>query len=211
MFAPLLDPIDIAGMPITANCLHTQRKHAIYLYKRDADFVFCVKDNQPNLFAALDVLTWQDVPITHTTTDRGHGRIETRTLQVMPAPPNLPFPHVKQVFLVERKVTDTHGTPLSNVAILEVTSLNATRGTPALIAGAVRGQWKIEALHWIRDTIYREDDSKVRTKSGPRVMAAFRNLSIGALHLAGRNDIAEATHWATRDMQRPFTILGITT
>jgi predicted transposase YbfD/YdcC len=211
MFAPLLDPINIAGMLITADCLHTQRKHATYLHKRDADFVFCVKDNQPNLFAALDVLAWRDIPITHTTTDRGHGRIETRTLQVMPAPPDLPFPHVKQVFLVERKVTDTHGTPLSNVAILGVTSLSATRGTPALIAGAVRGQWKIEALHWIRDTIYREDDSKVRTKSGPRVMAAFRNLSIGALRLAGRNDIAEATRWATRDMQRPFTILGITT
>ena len=211
MFAALLDTIDITGMLITADCLHTQRKHAIYLYERGADFVFCVKDNQPNLFAALDVLAWRDVPITHTTTDRGHGRIETRTLQVMPAPPHLPFPHTNQVFLVERQVTDTHGTPLSNVAILGVTSLSATRGTPALIAGAVRGQWRIEALHWIRDTIYREDDSKARTKSGPRVMAALRNLSIGALRLHGRNDIAEATRWATRDMQRPFTILGLTT
>jgi predicted transposase YbfD/YdcC len=211
MFAPLLDPIDIAGMLITADCLHTQRKHATYLHHRDADFVFCVKDNQPKLFAALDILAWPNVPITHTTTDRGHGRIETRTLQVMPAPPDLPFPHVKQVFLVERTITDTHATPLSNVAILGVTSLNATRGTPALIASAVRGQWNIEVLHWIRDTIYREDDSKVRTKSGPRVMAALRNLSIGALRLAGRNDIAEATRWANRDMQRPFTILELTT
>jgi len=73
--------------------------------------VFCVKDNQPALFAALDALPWQDVPITHTSTSKGHGRIETRTLQVMPAPPDLPFPHVKQVFLVERRVTDLAGTP----------------------------------------------------------------------------------------------------
>jgi hypothetical protein len=104
---------------------------------------------------------------------------------------DLSFPHVKQVFLVERTVTDTHGSPLSNLAILGVTSLSAARGTPALIAGAVRGQWKIEVLHWIRDAIYREDDSKARTKSGPRVMATFRNLSIGALRLYGRDDIAE--------------------
>jgi hypothetical protein len=151
------------------------------------------------------------VPIIHTTTDRGHGRIETRTLQVLPAPPDLAFPHVAQVCLVEREVTDTRGVPLSNVAIFAVTSLTAARGTPEVIAEAVRGQWKIEALHWIRDTIYREDDSKVRTKSGPRVMAALRNLAIGALRLHGRNDIAEATRWAGRKMERAFTILGITT
>ncbi|MGX6603694.1 ISAs1 family transposase [Micromonosporaceae bacterium Da 78-11] len=210
MFARLLDTINITGMLITADCLHTQRKHACYLHQRGADFVFCVKDNQPKLFTALDVLPWSDVPVTHTTTTRGHGRIETRTLQIMPAPPDLPFPHVQQVFLVERQVSDLSGTPLSNVAILGVTSLNADRGTPALIAAAVRGQWKIEVLHWIRDTIYREDDSTVRTKSGPRIMAALRNLAIGALRLAGRNDIAEATRWATRNMERPFTILGLT-
>jgi predicted transposase YbfD/YdcC len=210
MFTRLLDAVNIAGMLITADCLHTQRKHACYLDSRDADFVFCVKDNQPNLFAALDALPWHTIAISHTTTSRGHGRIETRTLQVMPAPPGLPFPHVKQVFLIERTVTDLNGTPLSNVAILGVTSLNATRGTPTLIAEAVRGQWGIEVLHWIRDTIYREDDSKTHTKSGPRVMAALRNLAIGALRLHGRNDIAEATRWATRNMERPFTILGLT-
>ena len=210
MFAPLLDTLNIAGMLITADCLHTQRNHARYLHKHDADFVFCVKDNQPGLFAALDALPWKDVPVTHTTTNRGHGRIETRTLQVMPAPPDLPFPHVQQVFLVERTVTDLAGTPLSNVAILGVTSLNDKRGTPAIIAEAVRGQWKIEALHWIRDTIYREDDSKTRTKSGPRIMASLRNLAIGALRLHGRTDIAEATRWATRNTGRPFVILGLT-
>lgn len=210
MFAPLLDTIGITGMLITADCLHTQRRHACYLHRRGADFAFCVKDNQPNLFAALDVLPWSEVPVTHTTTVRGHGRIETRTLQIMPAPTDLPFPHVEQVFLVERRVSDLAGTRVSNVAILGVTSLNAARGSSALIAAAVRGQWRIEVLHWLRDVIYREDDSRVRTKSGPRIMATLRNLAVGALRLAGRNDIAEATRWATRSMERPFTILGLT-
>jgi hypothetical protein len=40
-------------------------------------------------------------------------------------------------------------------------------------------------------------------------MAALRNLAIGALRLSGRTDITEATRWATRNMQRPFTILGL--
>jgi hypothetical protein len=40
-------------------------------------------------------------------------------------------------------------------------------------------------------------------------MAALRNLAIGALRLAGRNDTAEATRWATPNMERPCTILGL--
>ena len=73
-----------------------------------------------------------------------------------------------------------------------------------------RGHWSIESLHWLRDTVYREDASHVRTQSGPRVMAGLRNLAIGALRLIGRTDITDATRWAGRFMHRPFTILNIT-
>ncbi len=73
----------------------------------------------------------------------------------------------------------------------------------------VRGHWAIESLHWLRDTLYQEDRSQVRTRSGPRVMAALRllrNLAISALRLAGRTDITEATRWASRCMGRPFAV-----
>jgi hypothetical protein len=68
----------------------------------------------------------------------------------------------------------------------------------------------MESLHWIRDSLYQEDKSQIRTRNGPRIMAALRNLAIGALRLAGRPDITEATRWAGRFMDRPFTILGLT-
>lgn len=41
-------------------------------------------------------------------------------------------------------------------------------------------------------------------------MASLRNLAVGALRIAGRTDITEATRWACRNMNRPFTILGLT-
>ncbi len=210
MIIPLLDGLDLDGAVITADALHTQRATADYVHGRSADFAFPVKDNQPGLFDALDALPWHDVPVTHTTTDRGHGRITTRTIQVMEAPKDLPFPHVSQAYLIERHVTALDGTPLSDIAALGVTSLDATRASPQAIAALVRGQWAIESLHWLRDTLYREDDSAVRTRSGPRAMAALRNLAIGALHQAGRHDTTEATRWASRHMDRPFTILGLT-
>jgi predicted transposase YbfD/YdcC len=210
MIIPLLDGLDLDGAVVTADALHCQRATADYVHGRGADFAFPVKDNQPGLFDALDALPWRDVPVAHAAAGRGHGRIETRTIQVLPAPGDLPFPHVSQAYLIERHVTALDGTPLSDIAALGVTSLDTTRASPETIAALVRGQWSIESLHWLRDTLYREDNSTVRTRSGPRAMATLRNLAVGALHLAGRHDTTEATRWASRNMNRPFTILGLT-
>ena len=129
---------------------------------------------------------------------------------MLPAPEDLPFPHVGQVLLIERYVSDLDGSPVSAVAALGVASPAPDRASAADLAHHVREQWAIEALHWLRDTLYQEDKSQVRTRSGPRVMAALRNLAICALRLFGRTDITEATRWAGRSMDRPFAILGLT-
>jgi len=214
-FAPLLDTlaasgVDLAHTVITADALHTQRAHADYLHERGAGFVFTCKQNQPRLFAALDALPWAQTPIAARQVDRGHGRVTTRTIQVMPAPEDLPFPHVNQAWLIERYVTALDGTPTSAVAALGVTNLTADTTAPQRLAALVRNHWGIESLHWLRDTVYREDNSAVRTRSGPRVMAGLRNLAVGAHHLAGRRDIAEASREAGRVMHRPFKILKLT-
>jgi predicted transposase YbfD/YdcC len=93
MIIPLLDGLDLDQAVVTADALHTQRATADYLHGRGADFVLPAKDNQPGLFDALDALPWRSVPVTHTATDRGHGRITTRTIQVINTPGDLPFPH----------------------------------------------------------------------------------------------------------------------
>jgi predicted transposase YbfD/YdcC len=209
MLQPLLDPLDITDHVITADSLHTQRKTASYLHGRDAHFLLQVKGNQSKLFAALDALPWRETPIGHTATTRGHGRITTRTLQVRPAPEGLAFPHVQQVFLIARQVTDLNGKSLSNVAVLGVTDLTAVQADAPVIAQFTLGQWGLESLYWLRDALYREDDSTVRTRSGPRAMAALRNLAIGAHQLNGRTDTTEATRWASRDRRRPFAVLGL--
>jgi predicted transposase YbfD/YdcC len=86
-FAPLLEAIDVTGMAITADALHTQRAHATYLHKRKAFYVFYAMGNQPGLFATLDALDWKAVPIGYSAEKLAHGRRELRTLQVRPPPP----------------------------------------------------------------------------------------------------------------------------
>ena len=210
MATVVLGQIDLDNKIVTADALHTVKATARHIHEHGGEFVFPVKENRRALFDTLDALPWGQVPIACTATDKGHGRITTRTIQVLPAPEDLPFPHVSQVFLIERHVTDLHGQPVSAVAALGVASPAPDHASPADLAGYVREQWSIESLHWLRDTLYQEDKSKVRTRNGPRIMAALRNLAIGALRMAGRTDVTEATRWAGRSMDRPFTILGLT-
>ena len=206
----VLGQVDLHGKLVTADALHTVKATAEFIREGGGEFVLPVKENRKALFDALDALPWHQVPIAHSATDRGHGRITTRTIQVLPAPEDLPFPHVSQVLLIERYVSGLDGKPVSAVAAFGVASPAADRASAADLAHHVREQWAIESLHWLRDTLYQEDKSQVRTRSGPRVMAALRNLAICALRLFGRADVTEATRWAARSMDRPFAILGLT-
>jgi predicted transposase YbfD/YdcC len=210
MAKEVLGQIDLRGTLVSADALHTVKATAEFIHQAGGEFVLPVKENRQALFDALDALPWDQAPVAHTAVDRGHGRITTRTIQVLPAPEDLPFPHVRQVYLIERYVTDLTGSPVSAVAALGVASPAPEQVNAADLAWHVREQWAIESLHWLRDTLYQEDKSQVRTRSGPRIMAALRNLAICALRLSGRADVTEATRWASRSMDRPFTILRLT-
>lgn len=45
-------------------------------------------------------------------------------------------------------------------------------------------------LHFVRDTDYREDASKIRTGRGPENMADFRSFAINQLRAVGHSNIA---------------------
>ena len=209
-FQPLLSTLDMAGVVVTADALHTQRAHARHLVENlGADYVFTVKENQPTLFAQLDALPWTEIPV-HTTEGKGHGRVERRTIRVQPAPEDIAFPYTAQVFLIERYVTDTTGGNNSAVAVLGVTSLTATKAGATDIALHVRKHWRIEnQLHYVRDVTYGEDASQIRTRNAPRVMASLRNLAVSILRLAGNTNIAAALRHTARDVTRPLQLLGI--
>jgi predicted transposase YbfD/YdcC len=209
-FEPLLDTIDLADVVVTADAIHTQRAHATYLVeKRRADYLLIVKDNQPNLFTRLDSLDWNTTPL-HTTENKGHGRIERRTIRVQPAPEDINFPYVKQVFLIERYVTHTKTGKNTAIAVLGITSCDTTKADAPQIATHTRNHWHIEnKLHYVRDVTYTEDASQVRTHNGPRTMATLRNLAISLLRLTGKTNIAAALRHNARNHTRPLQLLHI--
>lgn len=213
VFQPMLDQLDdttMTGTVVTADQLHTQREHARYLHRRHAFYVFTVGGNQPNLFAALDALPWHLIAVEHATIDRGHGRIEVRTIRTLPATPAIAglFPHAAQVFLLERYIYDTTGKPLGAVAVLGITNLTPAQADPAALAAYVKGHWSVESLHWLRDAVFGEDDN--RTTSAARAMTALRNLVIGLCRLTGITRISRQLRHNSRDpYRRPLVLLGL--
>jgi predicted transposase YbfD/YdcC len=190
----------VAGCVLTMDAGHTVRSHAeLICGELGGHYVMTVKGNTPGLFSALDALDWASVPVQHQVAEAGHGRTERRTIQVMDAPEQARalFPHVRQVFLIERYVIRKVRrrkknsrkyktvTVRSAVAALCITSLSAREAAPEHLAAYVRGHWAIEnKIHWVRDVTFREDYSRVRTGSRPRVMATLRNQAIGLIRLA---------------------------
>jgi predicted transposase YbfD/YdcC len=210
-FAPLLEPQDLAGWVITADALHTQRGHAQFLVQtKGAHYILIVKKNQPSLYAQLKNLPWRNIPASARQHDRGHGREEHRTLKAAAVAAGLTFPHAAQALCLTRRIRPlSGGKKWRTVTVFAVTSLTVTQATPAQLAGWIRGHWRIEVLHHIRDVTYGEDASQVRTGNGPQVMATLRNLVIGIMKMAGHRNIAAASRHHARDATRILATLGI--
>ena len=207
-FVPLLTPLDLTDQVVSADAMQTQRTHARWLTEtKKAHFVFPVLDNQPTLFDALDALNWADAPVTAWTVDDDRGRHELRTIQVLPAPADLNFPHVAQVFLIERTVTVNGKTTYQ--AMLYVTSLTADQADPADLLAYVRQHWGIEVLHWIRDVTFGEDASQIRTGNTPRVMATLRNVVVSLLRIHDTTNIAAALRYNARKNRRILKLLQL--
>ena len=210
-FQPLLADLDLAGVVVTADALHTHADAAKFLVAgKQAHYLLCVKANQPTLLDRCARLPWHRIPVLDRTRDRGHGRVELRTLKAVTVH-HFGFPHTAQVIQVTRKVRDLGARRWRTVVVYAVTSLSFAQAGPARLADLIRGHWAIEnGLHYVRDVTFAEDASQVRTGTAPQVMACLRNLAIGALSHAGPVNLAAALRRHARDPARPPATLGIT-
>jgi len=135
-----------------------------------------------------------------------------RTIKTMPATERIAalFPHVRQVFLVERYSYGPDGTLLGAVAVLGITSMAPGQAGPGDLLAYLRGHWAIEMHHYVRDVCFGEDASRV--SRAHQAKAAIRNTVIGILHLHRISSIAAQLRSCHRDPYRlPLQLLGLIT
>jgi hypothetical protein len=92
--------------------------------------------------------------------------------------------------------------------VYAVTGLDWNQIRPARLAEIIRGHWAIEnRLHWIRDVVFTEDHSQIRTGNGPAAMATLRNFAVSRHRLNGATNIAAACRHTSRHPSRATALL----
>ena len=183
----------LKGAIVSIDAIGTNATIAQAIKDAGADYLLAVKANQPtlraeteSLFAAADP-TSLDCFVDH---DKGHGRIEQRTVSVMRDadwldgerrfPGELRLPHASCVIRVESR------TELSDRCRFETRYyISSAPLTAKQAAEAVRGHWGIEnRLHWVLDVVFRDDQSRLRKGHGAKNMAVVRHFAINLIRSA---------------------------
>jgi predicted transposase YbfD/YdcC len=166
----LLRLVDIKGAIITIDAMGTQKAIAKQIIDGGADYVLALKGNQETLHQA--VIDYIDEQLEgdlsgaqeHVTTEKGHGREETRVYLQLPAPEKLPgfmmWKGLKSIGLVTSCcVRDGKETTEFRYYISSLPT------EAKQFARAVRGHWGIEnGCHWSLDMTFREDESRLRER-----------------------------------------------
>jgi predicted transposase YbfD/YdcC len=164
----LLKLVDIKGAIITIDAMGTQKAIAEQIIAGGADYLLVLKGNQGTLHQAVidhideqlegDLAGAQE----YVTTEKGHGREDTRTYLQLPAPKHLPgieqWERMKSVGIAtlcsirDGKETIDFRYYISSLAV------NVKQ-----FARAARNHWGIEnGCHWSLDITFREDESRLR-------------------------------------------------
>jgi predicted transposase YbfD/YdcC len=212
-FKPLLAPLPLDGTVVTSDAMQANRDNAAFLRTvKNAHWLWPILGNQPTLNAQLNALPWETTPVAAATSEISRGRIETRTLRVLPAPEGTGFADAAQALLIERYTTyNKNGQWHTRAeAVLYLTSLTASEATPEDLLAHVRGHWRVEHAHWLRDVIWNEDKSLIRTGNAPQVWSAITNLVITLFRIHGVTSYTAETRRCAQDPRRALQLLGLT-
>ena len=200
-----LEGLDLQGKVVTADALHTQRELSQAVVAAGADYVWIAKENQPavrrdivQLFQPETCLPGTSPVITDlrvaATTDKGHGRLETRRLTASSLlAESSDWPHLAQVFQLERTVTDLKTGERHTEVVYGLTSLSAAVAGPQRLLELVRGHWGIESqLHWRRDVLFHEDQTRTLSPLLGQAIACLNNLILGLAWRLGWRNLAQA-------------------
>ena len=188
----LLQSLVLQGCIVTIDAMGCQSTIAETIVAQQADYVLALKGNQghlrddvSDLFTTARADKFKDVPHDYVkTTDKDHGRIETRRCWTISDPIELAYlrdlkdwPNLQSVMMLE--ATRRVGPSTTTEIRYYISSLKPTAQQALDI---VRAHWGIEnQLHWVLDVAFREDDCRVHKGHGPQNFALLRHLALNLL------------------------------
>lgn len=145
----------------------------------------------------------------HITIEKGHGRVETREIFVLPIIHKIQgWPSVAQICKVRRKRFVCADNKESIADFYFITSLSPKAASAPQLLDKVRAHWAIENnLHWVKDVILNEDRATNRKKLSPRNMASVRNCVLFLLEKQGLKPKAGREHLA-QNQQKAINLVS---
>ena len=185
------------------------------MVQRGAHYHFTAKGNQATLEKDIALLfEKRKTPDFCEVSPPDHGRIETRRIWCSDALNDyLNFPHVGQVFLIERETINKKSGHHSLETVVGLTSLSLAQASPRQVLAANREHWTIEnRCHWVIDWNFDEDRSRIRTGYGPENVSRLRRFAVGVLSMFsdGRTSIKEKMAKLNRNTRMVFDYLYMT-
>jgi predicted transposase YbfD/YdcC len=200
----LLDQLGLQNSIVTLDAMGCQTVIAERILARGGDYLLTLKGNHPLAHTAVvehfdqhcfgrDASARADCDAF----DDTHGRLVRRRVFASTDAAALEalsgWPGLHTVLAVEA-IRSVNGVPKVESEIRYF--LSSCRDDPAILGQAIRSHWAIEnALHWVLDVTFREDDSRVRDQRAARNFAVLRKI---ALNLVGRDRSAKASVRAKR-------------
>jgi predicted transposase YbfD/YdcC len=177
----------LKGALVSIDAIATNPTIATAIRNAQADYLLAVKANQPTLRSEIESFFAHAPAASLETTldvDKGHGRIEQRTVTVAHEvgwldgdrrfPGEFRLPDVATIVRVASRAELKDRGRFETRYYVSSAALSAARA-----AEAVRSHWAIEnSLHWVLDVTFRDDQSRLRTGHGAKNMAVVRHFAI---------------------------------
>src|SRR3954454_3306188 len=200
----LLDQLVLADSIVTLDAMGCQRAIAERILARGGDYLLTLKANHPIAQAAVAahfeehcLSPGASVPAACDAFEDNHGRLVRRRVFASTDAVRLEalsdWPGLRTVLAIE-SIRNVHGTDTVESEIRYF--LSSCRDDPVVLGAAIRAHWSIEnAVHWVLDVTFREDDCRVRDRPAARNLALVRKI---ALNLIGRDRSTTASVRAKR-------------
>ena len=202
----ILKQVNLSGAIVIADAMHAQRETSAQIVAAGGDYLWTIKGNQPRTEWAIEKLFVHEVcnlkqgaPLSKhcrqvSRVYKGHGRLEKRTiLASTELNEYLDWPHVAQVFRLEREVWHEKYRGRTRQVVYGLTSLTRQEAPPERLLALTREYWGIESgLHYRRDVTLKEDATRLTVGHSGHNMAIFNNLVIGLANKAGFDNLAKA-------------------
>lgn len=211
----LLTQLDLTGTVVTIDAMGCQTAIAKQIIEQEGDYVLSLKGNQGTLHD--DVKTWFTSTLAPAVgsvdINAGHGRIETRSVQVSNDIEWLQERHpnwlgLRSIIAVSatRELKDKTETETRYF----ISSLDGK--DPARLGKAVRAHWSVENnLHWVLDVAFDEDRNRTRVGNSAANLAIIRHAALNLIKNEKSSKVGVKTKRAKAGWNDRFLlkILGI--